>query len=152
MTHAESIPEQLARGRREAEDVAGEMGGIACDFAELVPTEGRLAKAEMGEQVSLAVRGAIWGAVAAILALIALVFVFITVFVALDLAMPQWAAALVTTGIILLFTSFAGLMAKSLFRRLTVVPKKTISSVQEDIQWAKAQLKSSSRRSANGTP
>ena len=153
MTHAqahEGLGEQVRRGRDEARALGEEFAGIADDLRSLARNEVELAKAEMREQVSIGVKLAIWGGVAALMALVTTFFVFLTVMFALDAAMPLWAAALITTGIALLFTAVAGLLAYRRVKQLTVVPKKTMTSVKEDVQWAKDQLKSSATLSTNG--
>ena len=153
MTHAqtqEGLGEQIRRGSEEARAIGEEFAGIADDFRRLARSEVELAKAEMREQVALGVKVAMWGGIAALMSLVLLFFVFLSVMFALDTAMPLWAAALITTGLILAIAAFAGLMAYQRVKQLTVVPKKTMSSVKEDVQWAKDQLKSSATLSTNG--
>ncbi|MCC7366162.1 MAG: phage holin family protein [Dehalococcoidia bacterium] len=153
MTHAEgSLGDSVRRGRDEASALREEVAAIAGDLRDLAKTEVELVKAELREQKSVAMRIAIWGGVAALMALVMLFFVFLTVMFALDTAMPLWAAALITTGIITAIAAVAGLLAYQQVKRLTVVPKKTISSVQEDVRWAKDQLKSSATLSTGGAP
>ena len=48
-------------------------------------------------------------------------------------------------------TMTAALAARSRLKRLTVVPKRTVHSVREDVQWAKDQLKSRRTTSAGAT-
>lgn len=153
MTHAqtqEGLGEQIRRGGEEARAIGEEFAGIADDFRRLARSEVELAKAEMREQVALGVKVAMWGGIAALMSLVLLFFVFLSVMFALDTAMPLWAAALITTVLILAIAAFAGLMAYGRVKQLTVVPKKTMSSVKEDVQWAKDQLKSSATLSTNG--
>lgn len=140
------------RGRDEARGLGEEAAGIAADLRGLLQSEVELAKAEVREQVALGVKVAIWGGVALVAALVMTVFVFLTIFFALDTFMPEWLAALVTTGILALLAAFAGWMAYSRVKSMTVVPKKTIHSVKEDVRWAKGQLQSSPTSSASGAP
>ena len=86
---------------------------------------------------------AIFGGVALVAAMLGLLFVFVTIMVALAAIMPWPAAALLTTVLLLLIAGGAGLFAYTKFKQLTVVPKKTIRSVREDVRWAKEQLRSS---------
>lgn len=153
MTHAqaqEGLGEQVRRGREEARALGEEFAGIADDLRQLAKSEVQLAKAELREQAALGTKIAMWGGIAALMSLVLIFFVFLTIMFALDAAMPLWAAALITTALILAITAFAGLMAYNRLKQLSVVPKKTMSSVKEDVQWAKDQLKSSATLSTSG--
>lgn len=152
MTEAqESFGEQFRRGRDEARQIGEEFAGIAEDMRQLARSEVELAKAEVREQIQLVTRAAIYGAVAAVVALIALGLLFITLRDVLDLWMPTWAASLITTGVALLVAAIGGWLAYIRIKQVTVVPKKTMSSVKEDVQWARDQLRSSATLSTSGT-
>jgi hypothetical protein len=65
---------------------------------------------------------------------------------ALDEAIPAWAAALIVTAVMAAVAGFLALIGK---RRLEEaeppVPTQTIESTKEDVQWAKTQLQSGRR-------
>ena len=146
-----SLRDAMRRGREELRDVGDEFAGIVSDLREIARGEVELAKAEMGEQVSALVRTAIWGGVAAVLGLLALTWVFVTMTLVLDTFMDAWAAAAVTLGVLAVLTIGAGLAAASRMKQVTIVPKRTVHSVREDVQWAKDQLKSRQTTSAGAT-
>ncbi|MBK6663164.1 MAG: phage holin family protein [Thermoflexaceae bacterium] len=146
-----SLGDAMRRGREELRDVGDEFAGIVSDLREVARGEVELAKAEMGEQVSALVRTAIWGGVAAVLGLLALTWVFVTMTLVLDMFMDAWAAAAVTLGVLAVLTIGAGLAAASRMKQVTIVPKRTVHSVREDVQWAKDQLKSRQTTSAGAT-
>lgn len=146
-----SLGDAMRRGREELRDVGDEFAGIVSDLREIARGEVELAKAEMGEQVSALVRTAIWGGVAAVLGLLALTWVFVTMTLVLDTFMDAWAAAAVTLGVLAVLTIGAGLAAASRMKQVTIVPKRTVHSVREDVQWAKDQLKSRRTTSAGAT-
>lgn len=146
-----SLGDAMRRGREELRDVGDEFAGIVSDLREIARGEVELAKAEMGEQVSALVRTAIWGGVAAVLGLLALTWVFVTMALVLDTFMDAWAAAAVTLGVLAVLTIGAGLAAASRMKQVTIVPKRTVHSVREDVQWAKDQLKSRQTTSAGAT-
>lgn len=151
MSHAqESMADEFRRGRDEARSIGEEFAAIAEDLRNLARSEVELARAEMREQIQLAIRVAIWGAVAAVVALITLGLVFLTIRDVLDIWLATWAATLITTGIALLLAAIAGFIAYRRVKQMTVVPKKTMSSVKEDVQWARDQVKSSATLSASG--
>jgi tetrahydromethanopterin S-methyltransferase subunit C len=62
---------------------------------------------------------------------------------AIDTALPLWAAALITTGIALLVTAIFGMLAKSEMSKFSPMPKRAMRTMQEDVKWAKSQIKSS---------
>lgn len=154
MTQADShsYSEQFRRGREELRGLSEEIAGISEDVRNIARTEMELAKAELKEQVALLKTAAIWGGVAAVIAFITLIFAFTALMFALDTAMPLWAAALLTFGLLAAITLIAGGIVYGAAKKMTVVPKKTISSVREDVRWAGTQLKSSVTLTGNETP
>ena len=96
----------------------------------------------------LSPRGRFWLAVVVVVALLA---VFVTMTLVLDMFMDAWAAAAVTLGVLAVLTIGAGLAAASRMKQVTIVPKRTVHSVREDVQWAKDQLKSRQTTSAGAT-
>lgn len=138
--------------RDEASEVGDELRGIAQDMRDLLRSEMELAKAEMREDMQAATRVAIWGAVAALTGTIGVVFAALTAMYGLDHVVPLWVAALIVAAALLLVAAVSALLAKSQLGRISVVPKKTVASVKEDVSWAKAQMKSSSRSSVSANP
>jgi uncharacterized membrane protein YqjE len=119
---------------------------LSSQVSTLVRQEVELAKAEVGEKGKKAGVGAgmFGGAGAAAL----LMFGSLTAFLilVLDLAMPAWAAALIVTG---LWAAVAGVLAlqgrKKMQEMGNPVPKQTIETVKEDIEWAKHPTKSGAK-------
>lgn len=129
--------------REETRGLGEEAGQIAQDLRNLLRSEVQLAKAETREQIQLAIRSAIWGAVAALCALLTLVFIALTSMFALWVVLPMWLSALIVTAGLFLIAGLAGLMAYARIKQISLVPKRTVDSLKEDVAWAKAQLKSS---------
>jgi len=148
----EGLGDQVRRGRTEAGELREEMVGIANDLGDLLRSEVELAKAEIREQAAQGAKIALWAGVAVVAALLTVAFVFVTEFIALDAVMRAWLAALITTATLAGITAVAGGVAYAHFRELSVVPTKTITSVREDVRWARGQLSSSSRTSESATP
>jgi uncharacterized membrane protein YqjE len=138
------VREQLSDGREELRDLSAEVAGIAEDLRDLLKSEVQLAKAEMNEQVKAGVQVGVFGAVAAVMALLALVFLGLTAMFALNEALAMWLSALIVGAGLLAIAAIAGLAARAYMKKVTVVPKKTMASVREDVSWAKAQAKSRS--------
>jgi len=116
------------------------LGRLAQDTSTLVHQELELAKVELTQKGKAAGKGAgiLGGAgVAALLALGTLTAFLVLV---LDKAMPAWLAALIV-GI--LWLAVAGALAsmgkKQLAEASPPVPKQTIETLKEDVEWAKNQ-------------
>lgn len=136
------VREDLRDGREELRDLSSEVGEIAQDLRGLLKSEIDLAKAEMGEQLRAAIKVAVFGAVGAVMALLCLVFLGLTAMFALNEILAMWLSALIVTGGMLILAGIAGLAARTYMKQITVVPKKTMQSVREDVSWAKVQAKS----------
>jgi uncharacterized membrane protein YqjE len=119
---------------------------LSSQVSTLVRQEVELAKAEVGEKGKKAGVGAgmFGGAGAAALLMLGSLTAFLIL--ALDLAMPAWAAALIVTA---LWAAVAGVLAlqgrKKMQETGTPIPEKTIETVKEDVQWAKHPTKSGRR-------
>ena len=111
---------------------------LADETTTLMRQELELAKAEMREKGRKAGPGfGMWGAagVVGLASLGALTAFFV---LALDGAMPNWLAALIVAVV---YGAIAGLLYARGKKRVgeagSPVPKQTIESVKEDVQWAK---------------
>ena len=114
---------------------------IVGNVQEMVRSEVRLAKAEIGEEATKAKSSAALLGAGAVTALFAMLFLLLTVFYALSLAMPLWTAALIVAallGVIALFTIGAG---RKQLKRIHPTPERTIDSIRENVEWAKQQAK-----------
>jgi uncharacterized membrane protein YqjE len=127
----------------EAMSMRGEAGEIASELQQLLRMEMELAQAEVQEAKQHAMRGSLFGGMALEYAMLVSVFLFLAVMFALDTAMPIWAAALITTGIVALVAGFFGLLAMSQWKKFSPMPKRAIRTMQEDLKWARNQIRSS---------
>lgn len=139
----EGIRADARRASEEARALGEEVGGIADDLRGLLRGEVALARAEVREQLSLVVRSAIWGGVGIVAAFLTLAFIAVTAMFALDTVLPAWLAALIVTAALAIVSGACGLVVRARIKQMSVVPKKTIGSLREDVEWARAQLKSS---------
>jgi hypothetical protein len=102
----------------------------------LVRQEIQLAKTEIREKAvegGIALGAFVAAAVAGLLALGALTAFLV---LALDGAMPSWAAALCVTGAWALVAAALALVGRQRLREMkTPVPEQTIDTLKEDIQW-----------------
>ena len=122
------------------------MQQLAQETSTLVRQELELAKAEMRQKGRKAGPGfGMWGAagVVALAALGALTAFFI---LALDGAMPNWAAALIVAAVYGAIAAILYFQGREKVREAgPPVPEQTVESVKEDVEWAKTQTRSARR-------
>ncbi len=147
----DAIRADWSEGKGEVRELASELAGISSDLRGLLQGEAQLAKAEAKEQVGIAIKVTMWGAVAAVAALLTLVWVALTATYALANAIEPWLAALVVTVGLALLTLMAAMLAKSRLSKFSLVPKRTVRAVKEDISWAKHQMNSQPTSSESAT-
>lgn len=120
---------------------------MSCTIArgqEIARAEVRLAKAEIKEETTKALKASTQLAVAAVLGIFALSFLLWGVAEAIGATdlIPRWVAVL---GMGLVLGAVAFVLAQSGKKRLQsvhAVPEKTIESVKENVEWVKQQTKS----------
>jgi uncharacterized membrane protein YqjE len=114
---------------------------IASNLTQLIQAEFRLAKSELKEGAEeVAGPGATLGA-GAVLALYGLGFLLLAAVYALSLVMAGWLAALILGGVL---TVAAGILigaGTTKLKRVNLTPDKTIRTLEEDVQWAKQQIR-----------
>jgi uncharacterized membrane protein YqjE len=114
---------------------------IVGNVQEIIRSEVRLAKAEVTEELTKARRAMIWLVAGVVLATMALGFLLLTAVYVLAHFFPPWVAALIVA---LGSGAIGGALAAvgaSQIKRVSLRPPRTITSVQENLQWAKAQAK-----------
>ena len=134
------LGDQLREGREEVSEIRSEIASIIDDVLMLARKEAELAGAEIGEQMMHSRQAATFGGAAVVMALLTAVFGGLALMFGLDTVMPLWAAALITCAVLGVVAVIAALMAREHARQVSVVPKRTIESVNEDVRWARQQL------------
>jgi hypothetical protein len=143
--HKEPIGEQLKRGREEARVLRDELGTTFDELLELARKEGELARAELGEQMGLSRTAAVAGAAALPFAMLTLVFAGLALHFVLDEAMPDWAAAGLTALAMLALAGICTAIAYGAVKRLSIVPRRTMESVGEDVRWIRRRISFSAK-------
>jgi uncharacterized membrane protein YqjE len=114
---------------------------IASNLAEIVHAQFQLAKSELKEGAEkVAGPGAALGAGAA-LALYGLGFLLLAAVYALSLVMAGWLAALIVGAALTLAAGILIAAGATKLKRVNLAPDKTIRTLEEDVQWAKQQIK-----------
>jgi uncharacterized membrane protein YqjE len=112
----------------------------------LLRQEVELAKAEVGEKGKETARAGAYFGIAAILGLLALGALTAFLILALDGAIPNWAAALVVGVALAAVAAAVALAGRNRLREAAPpVPSEAVESTKEDIQWAKTRLQSGRR-------
>jgi uncharacterized membrane protein YqjE len=114
---------------------------IVGNVQEIIRSEVRLAKAEVTEELTKARRAMIWLVAGAVLATMAFGFLLLTIVYVLAHFFQPWVAALIVAlGSGAIGGALAAIGASQM-KRVSLPPPRTITSVQENLQWAKAQAK-----------
>jgi len=126
------------RMQRSVPDV---LEDIASNLAQLVQAEFRLAKTELKEGAQkVAGPGATLGA-GVTLAFYGLGFLLLAAVYALSLVMSGWLAALIVGGVLVVAAGILIGAGSTQLKRANLTPDKTLRTLEEDVQWAKQQIK-----------
>lgn len=122
-----SVPEVL-------QDIVG-------NLQEIVRSEFRLAKTELKEEAAKAAKPAATFGVGLVLGFYGIGFLLLASVYGLSTVMAGWLAALLV-GAILAIVSIALISSSGKkLKRVNPTPDKTIQSLEENVQWAKPQIK-----------
>jgi uncharacterized membrane protein YqjE len=114
---------------------------IASNLTSIVQAEFRLAKSELKEGAEeVAGPGATLGAGVA-LAFYGLGFLLLAAVYALSLVMAGWLATLIVGGVLAVAAGILITAGRTKLKRLHLTPDKTIRTLEENVQWAKQQIK-----------
>jgi uncharacterized membrane protein YqjE len=114
---------------------------IASNLTQIVRAEFRLAKSELKEGAEkVAGPGAALGA-GVVLAFYGLGFLLLAAVYALSLVMAVWLAALIVGGGLFVVAGILIAAGGMTLKRVNLTPVKTIQTLEEDVQWAKQQIK-----------
>jgi uncharacterized membrane protein YqjE len=119
---------------------------LSDEVTTLVRQETELAKAEVREKAKETAKGAALLVGAATVGLLGLGALTAFLILALDGAIPNWAAALVVGATLAVVAAVLASIGRNRLQEAPPpVPREAIESTKEDIEWAKTQLKSGRR-------
>lgn len=113
---------------------------VVDDAQDLIRKEVELAKLEVTEAVSEALRAAAFGAAGAVLALFTLGFAGAAAAFALSEVLPPWGAWLAVTAVFGLLAGAAAIAGRARARNVELTPTRTKRSIEEDVRWARQRL------------
>ena len=109
---------------------------VLTNIQDIVRDEVRLAKAELGEELSSARSGGLLIGVGAVAAIFSALFVLLACMYALGRVMPNWAAALIVAAAVGVAAAVTLGIGLKRFKTIQAAPK-TSASLQENVRWAK---------------
>ena len=114
---------------------------IVANIQEIVRSEFRLAKVEIHEETTKAVRSSIPLVIGVLLSLYALGFILLAIVHALSMVVDAWLATLIVGAAVLVISMILVSVGRKRFKQVKVVPEKTVVTVKENVQWAKHQIR-----------
>ena len=117
------------------------LGNIADNIQQIIRSEFRLAKAELQEKASRASKPATTLGAGFLLGLYGLGFLLLAAVYALSMVMAAGLAALIVGGVLALVSVALVTSSAKKLRALNPAPEKTIQTLEENVQWAKDQIK-----------
>ena len=109
---------------------------VLTNIQEIVRAEVRLAKAELGEELSRARSGGLLIGVGAVAAILSALFLLLACVYVLGRVMPNWAAALIVAAVLGVAAAVTLGLGLKRFKTIQATPK-TAASLQENVRWAK---------------
>lgn len=114
---------------------------LSKDTTTLVRQEIELAKTEISEKVSDAVKNVVALVVGGAVAYAALILILAAVAVGLAQIMEPWLAVLIVGVVVAIIGLVLVQKGLSALKNLSLVPEKTIETLKEDKEWAQQQMK-----------
>jgi uncharacterized membrane protein YqjE len=114
---------------------------IIRNVQEIVRSEIRLAKLEIGEEASKAAASSLMLGAGIVAGVFATLFLLWTLVYGLALYMSLWAAALIVGGALALIASVMVTTGIRQFKRIHPTPTRTVGTLKENVEWAKQQTK-----------
>jgi xanthine/uracil permease len=133
-------PQDDGAHRAADRPLTGLLSELAQETTTLVRKEVELAKAEMSEKVNQATAGAVSLAAGGMVAFAGVIFLLLAATFGLATIMAPWLAALIVGGVVTLIGIVLVSMGKSKLSARNLQPNRTISTLQDDKRWAKAQM------------
>jgi len=114
---------------------------ILTNIQEIIRSEVRLARTEIREESTKAIRAAAMLAAALFLGLYALGFLLLSAVYALASILPDWLGPFLVGLVVAMAGAVLYFLGRNRMKKVNPMPQKTIASVKEDAQWVKDQTK-----------
>jgi len=123
----------MAAGIRSIAEI---LHDVLANIQDIVRAEVRLAKAELGEELTKARSGGLLIGAGAVAAILSALFLLLACVYALSRVMPNWAAALVVAAAVGVAAAVTLGLGLKRFKTIQAAPK-TADSLKENVRWAK---------------
>ncbi len=128
---------RAARAGGDERSLAELLRDIVGNVQEIIRSEIRLARAELGDKARRMRRAGILLGAGAVIGLYALAFLLVSAYNAIALALPPWIAALII-GVVLGGAALGFLGAGRMrLRQVNPTPEDTVNQLKEDARWIK---------------
>ena len=117
------------------------LGNIVDNIQQIIRSEFRLAKAELQEKASRTSKPATKLGAGFLLGLYGLGFLLLAAVYALSMVMAAGLAALIVGGVLALVSVALVTSSAKKLKALNPAPERTIQTLEENVQWAKDQIK-----------
>jgi hypothetical protein len=117
------------------------LGNIVDNIQQIIRSEFRLAKAELREKASRASKPATTLGAGFLLGLYGLGFLLLAAVYTLSMVMAAGLAALIVGGVLALVSVALVTSSAKKLKALNPAPERTIQTLEENVQWAKDQIK-----------
>jgi hypothetical protein len=124
--------------QRKVSDVLQDIVG---NIQQIIRSEVVLAKVEIKEKAQRASKPAAVMATGTVLGLYGLGFLLLAAVYGLSLAVPPWLAALVVGGALAIAGGILVGKSRRALKEIDPLPKNTVATLKENVQWAKDQMK-----------
>jgi len=123
----------MASGIRSIPDI---LKDVLTNIQDIVRAEVRLAKAELGEELSRASSGGLLIGLGAVAAIFSALFLLLACMYVLARLVPNWAAALIVAAAVGVAAAVTLGLGLKRFKTIQAAPK-TAASLKENVRWAK---------------
>jgi hypothetical protein len=120
-----------------ARSIASVLLDVIQNVQDIVSSEFRLAKSEIGNELEKAKLAAVVLGIGASFGILGVAFVLLGLLFALSRVVPNWAAAFIVAGIIGIASVLILHSGRRMFKRVRPIPERVVERLREDVQWAK---------------
>jgi uncharacterized membrane protein YqjE len=124
--------------QRKVSDVLQDIVG---NIQQIIRSEVVLAKVEIKEKAQRASKPAAVMATGTVLGLYGVGFLLLAAVYGLSVAVPPWLAALIVGGVLAIAGGILVGKSRQALKEIDPVPRNTVETVKENVQWAKDQMK-----------
>ena|SRR5579862_1207952 len=117
------------------------LNDLVHNLQEIFRSEIRLAKEEVRQESSKALRAGAVLAGGAVLGFYGLGFLLLAAVYALTLALPAWLAALIVGVVVGIVAAAMIAGGRARMKRVNPVPPRTVETMRENVQWAREQMR-----------